>query len=195
MPARSTLQIKVDTSGIMEDAVRALLKTDVVVGVPDKNADRKPTSNDKQAASNAVIAYTQEFGSAEHNIPPRPFLVPGLESVKPEIIAELVAAGVVAMNGANGSDIRRFFERIGLIGQNAVKAKITDGPFAPLSPRTIQERAARGRKGAKQYLKLQAQGVPVEVLNDPGVGLVKPLIDSGQLRNSVTYVVRDRGAK
>ena len=57
----------------------------------------------------------------------------------------------------------------GLIAQNAVRNKITEGPFVPLAPMTLAKRKARGRTGEK------------------------PLIDSGAYRNAQTYVIRPKG--
>jgi hypothetical protein len=70
--------------------------------------------------------------------------------------------------------------------QNAVRTKITDGPFAPLADSTLRARARRGRKGAVAELKSRAQG------NAPNNANAKPLIDTGQLRKSITYVVRKK---
>ena len=55
----------------------------------------------------------------------------------------------------------------GLIAQNSVRRTLTTAAYRPLSERTLAERRARGRTGTK------------------------PLIDTGQYRNSITYVVRD----
>jgi hypothetical protein len=59
--------------------------------------------------------------------------------------------------------------KAGLIAESSVRKKINEGPFEPLAPKTLQERKRRGRTGEK------------------------PLIDTGQLRNSVTYVIRPKG--
>lgn len=108
------------------------------------------------------------MGDDELHIPPRPFLVPGVQSVQDKIVGELTAAGIVAMNGGTGQQVQTSFERIGIIAQNAVQAKITDGPFTPLAPRTLAARRAKGRTGEK------------------------PLLDSGQLRRAVTYTVKSK---
>ncbi len=59
----------------------------------------------------------------------------------------------------------------GLMGQDAVRGKITSGPFVPLAPATLRARKAKGRTGEK------------------------PLIDTGQLRAAYTYVIRAKGSK
>jgi hypothetical protein len=61
------------------------------------------------------------------------------------------------------------FNAIGLVAANGMKAAIQEGDFQPLSQRTIDARLKRGRTG------------------------VKPLLDTGQLRNSISYVLRRRG--
>lgn len=178
-----------DNAGAVQEGVRRLLKLSVVVGIPDINADRSPSPGDKNQISNAAIGYAMEFGLPDKNVPARPFLVPGLRSVMKEMAECLKKAGEDAFD-RDFSEVERRFEQAGLIGADAVRRQITDGSFAPLSERTIQARADRGRKGAKQYLKLRAEGTPDDVLQ--GAGLLKPLIDSGQLRRAITSVVRSK---
>lgn len=144
-------------------AVRDLTKTRVLVGIPDANAGR----NDGPV-SNAVIGYIQEFGSPAQNIPERPFLVPGVQSVEEKTVERLKKAGQAALSGDTAA-VEQAQHAIGLEAQSAVRAKIQGGPFAPLSERTLARRRARGRTGEK------------------------PLVDTGQLRNSVTYVIRPKG--
>ena len=86
----------------------------------------------------------------------------------------------------------------------AVKQKMQEGPYAPLSDRTIEARARRrysdtgklvGTKSsreARQFLKLRAEGTPDDVLHD--AGLAQPLIDTRSLITSIKYVIRTKGA-
>ena len=156
--------------GLIEKAVLALLKSEVVIGIPDDGSARQPEPGASAPPSNAVIGYTQEFGSPEQNIPARPFLVPGVESITPKAAELLRKAGKAALFG-DAAAVEAALNQIGLIGQAAAQQKITDGPFVPLSERTLKARKARGRKGDK------------------------PLLDTGQLRRSVTYIVRKKGAR
>ena len=67
----------------------------------------------------------------------------------------------------NPSAVLTAKNKAGLIAQNSVKATITAGEgFAPLAESTL---AARKRRG---------------------VSRTKPLIDTGSLLNSITYVIR-----
>jgi phage gpG-like protein len=142
--------------------IGALTKRETLVGIPSATATRK----DNEPINNAQIGFIQEFGSPANNIPARPFLIPGVTSVKERIAEELERGARSALTGTPVLD--EAFHRVGLVAQNAVRAKINNGPFAPLAESTITQRLARGRTGTK------------------------PLIDTGQLRNSITYAVRNK---
>ncbi|MGO4738642.1 hypothetical protein AB4099_18990 [Bosea sp. 2KB_26] len=144
-------------------AVRDLTKSEVLVGIPDAEAGREDGP-----ISNAEIGYLMETGSPSQNIPERPFLVPGVESARERIEKRMRSAGEAALAGRR-DDVSTAFEKAGIEASSAVKAKISDGPFTPLSPKTLAKRRARGRAGEK------------------------PLIDTGQLRRAITYVVRKKG--
>jgi hypothetical protein len=179
-----------DNLANVQKAVAALLKQHVVVGIPDSTAERQPEPGETGTPpSNAVIGYAMEYGLPDKNVPARPFLLPGCENAQAVVTDRLAKAGLAALSGSADA-VERGLIAAGQAAENAVRAKITDGPFAPLSQRTIEARAARGQKGAKDYLKLQGQGTPDAVLQD--AALVRPLVDSGQLRRAITSVVRSK---
>lgn len=150
-------------------SIRSLTKTEVLVGVPDINAGRDPEPGEGgQPLSNAEIGYLMETGVPEKNIPARPFLIPGVrEAVEP--IGKQMESGARKSLTGDTQAIDATMNKVGLIAQNAVRMKITDGPFAPLAPKTLAKRRAKGRTGEK------------------------PLLDTGQLRQSITYVIRPKG--
>lgn len=162
-----------DNTEVFKKALKRLVSQEVLVGVPNTNADRQPDPNAKSTPNNATIAYVQEFGSPAKNIPARPFLLPGIRSAEEPIAAQMKKAGEAALKidnaAATTGAVDQALHQVGLVAQNAVRAKITDGPFASLSPQTIARRKSRGRDGDK------------------------PLIDTGQLRASLTYVIRQKG--
>jgi len=149
--------------------IRSLTKEEVLIGVPDENAGRQPEQGEQEKPiSNAEIGYVMEFGLPEKNIPARPHLVQGVREATDQLGEILQAGAMKALNGdKQAADIA--LNKAGLAGQNAVRKKVTDGPFVPLSPKTLEARKRRGRTGEK------------------------PLIDTGQYRNSLTYVVRPKG--
>ena len=153
-----------------------LSQMDVLVGIPHGEA-----RTDGDGLTNAQIGYLQETGSPSQNIPERPFLVPGVEEVQEKVGDKLVKA-VDAALGGNSQKMMRLLELAGKTAMDSVRMYFVNGEFAPLSLATIRARARRGRKGAKKYLK-QLESGPAEA------GLVRPLIDIGELRKSVTYVI------
>ena len=163
MRTRVTIKKGPDLSAAFND----LLTREAIVGIPGGSA-RQTVAGSKTTLDNSEIGYIQEFGAPEANIPARPFLLPGIESVRDAIAAQLKKAVPLAIAGDRGA-VQRALDTVGLIASSAVQRKITDGPFAPLSARTLRRRKARNFKGEK------------------------PLIESGQLRRSVTYIVREKG--
>lgn len=138
----------------------------VLVGVPGEKTTRNPDQDEAGSPiTNAALAYIHDNGAPEANIPARPFMLPGLKKVQTEIAQRLRTAGVSALNG-NQDQAERRLEGIGLVAVSSIRATINEGVPPPLAPATIAGRQARGRTGTK------------------------PLIDTGQLRNSITYVIR-----
>jgi phage gpG-like protein len=187
----SILQVKQDNLADVLKSIKSLMKQEVLVGIPDATADRDD-EGDKGPMNNAVLGYIHDNGSPAANIPARPFLRAGIEQDKEKIEARLKKAAKAALDG-DASKAEQEMHATGLIGQNAVRNKINSGDFAPLSDRTLLNRMARPQgtgvrvgKGAEAEMKRREAGM------SPGTGDAKPLIDTGQLRNSITYVVREK---
>lgn len=149
--------------------------TEVLVGIPGSGVDRK----DGKKIANAELGYIHEFGSTVKNIPPRPFLVPGVDSQQEEISVEL-QNGLVKAIGGNHSQLATSFKRAGTIGRDAVKSFIKAGNFEPLSDVTLRRRLAKRRKKSKKITLEQVRASTT------------PLIDTAEMLNSVTFVVRPR---
>lgn len=160
-----TIQITVvvDNSSKLKAALKEFNRYDLLVGYPgEANQPRSDTE-----LTNAQIAYINDRGSPAQNIPPRPFLKPGVLSVEKELTASLKKTAVAAIEG-RPSEVEQGLGRAGLIGQAGVQRYITTAEFTPLAPMTLRMRQARGFMGEK------------------------PLMVTGQLRAAVTYVVRPR---
>ena len=142
--------------------LKAMQNKGVFVGIP---ADKD--TRDETGASNATIAFVQEFGSGAKNIPPRPFLIPAIKKAHPKIVSILKDG---AKNVLHGEDVHISLEKAGLIGQSAVKKEIVSGSFTPLKETTLQARRNRRKSGKAG---------------------TKPLVDTGQMLSSITYVVRN----
>jgi len=166
--AKTGLTVVLDNVSKIAAGIELLATTRVMVGVPADKADRR-----NGPINNAALAYIHDKGAPEANIPARPFMEPGVESKAAEIREGIGKAGELALDGKPDA-VERQYHRVGAIGRDAIKAKITDGPFEPLKPSTI---AARKRKRQSR--------------NNTNI---KPLIDTGAMRNAINYVVR-KGVK
>ena len=154
--------IKTDkVKGVLE-ALKALTGKQVLIGITEGTESREDGP-----INNASLGYIHETGSPINNIPARPWLVPGVESKKPQLAALLKASATAALEGNSiKSDAK--LNQAGLEGQSSAQEKIRNGPFTELAEKTLQARRRRG------------------------VTREKPLIDTGKLLASVTYVIRKK---
>jgi len=170
-------------------SISALAKKDVLVGIPDSAPEREDTP-----MTNAQIGYVMETGSPAHNVPARPFLVPGVQDVQAECAERLKDGATAALDG-NETGATRALTAAGMIAEQSVKKKIGSNIPPALSPETIRNRRRSRqtqsmRKSEKDYLKAIADGVdPAQAQTAAGI---IPLVNTGSLRNSVTHVVRDK---
>lgn len=160
----------------------------VLVGIPEDKAARKELG----PMTNAVLGYIHERGAPEANIPARPFLLPGIQSASDRIASKMRKMGVAALAG-DSAGVEVALGEAGMIGRNAVLRKLVAGPFVPLAASTLRARARRGGLGKGLAV---SRGATYELWNRargeaPSTEFAKPLIDTGAMRQSVTYVIRD----
>ncbi len=176
-----------DHMGDLLKALDAIVAKEVLVGFPDDGKAREDENGNPTPITNAAIAYVQDRGSPEANIPARPFMVPGIESRQDSIADGMKHVIVAALDGQRqATDLS--LHMVGTIARDAIKAKILDGPFEPLAESTLRSRQAHGGdigKAAGEELSRRKAG------EDPGVDLSRPLNRSGQLRQGVEYLIRN----
>jgi hypothetical protein len=183
------LQVKQDNLHSAKFAIDWLAKQDVLVGIPEEETDRV----DGTRATNSLIGYAHEFGVPENNLPPRPFLIPGIENTEQKWTASLNNAARRAFSGDQQGALDSL-ERAGDAAANGARAVIRAQDFEPLAERTIEERIRKiiagykgGAKMVAKYRKLSTRDqVAWEAAN------IKILQDTNQLFKSITYVVRER---
>lgn len=120
---KSGVTIQKDNSQAILDALKAIGKKDVLVGIPEEDSEREDVP-----FGNAGIGYVNEYGSPAQNIPPRPHLIPGVKSVEDQTVPQLKAAAqppltdsphqsFPALHGShrNGEPRRRILPRRGLV--------------------------------------------------------------------------------
>lgn len=143
-------------------AIQDMAKKHVLVGIPSSENGRNDGS-----IGNAALGAIHENGSGVRNIPARPFLKPGVAAAADQCVKVLKSAAQNAFTDKNAID--KGLNAAGLIAQASVKKRIVSQEgFTPLKAATL---AARKRKGANGE---------------------KALIRTGQLMNSLTYVIREK---
>lgn len=155
-------------------AIEALARKRLLIGIPQ---EKNPRSGDP--IGNAALGYIHEFGSPARNIPARPFLTPGVQAAMPAISAELRKAGQAAFAGDLAA-VDTALGRAGIIAVNSVQATIQAGIPPPLAPATVARR--RRRTPGSSYRRKAM--TPADAT---------PLIDTGALLRSITWVIRDEG--
>ena len=153
-----------DALDAMLSAWEELVNTQVLVGIPEDESARK-----EGAVSNADLLYIHSNGSPLKGIPARPVIEPALEHNKVRLGEIMGRASKAAMDG-NIAEMHRELNKAGMAGQSAAKQWFTDpnNNWAPLNEKTKKQK--------------EKKGATVE----------RPLIDTGQLQNSITYVVRGK---
>lgn len=114
--------------------------------------------------SEAHSLYIQTHGSPLFAVPPRPVIEPAIEYHKDIIAAQLVKITQAALSG-NSSTVEAEMNKAGMLAVNAAQSWFENpaNNWPPNSPKTI---------------KLKGSNLP--------------LVESNQLRKSITYVVRDK---
>lgn len=113
-------------------------------------------------ATNAELLFIHTNGSPARGIPPRPVLQSAIENDK-ERVAEMLGKAIDAAVSGKKDQILPALERAGQYGSNVCRAYFVNpsNGWKPNKPRTIK------RKGSS-----------------------RPLIDTGEMRKSITYIVK-----
>jgi len=156
------VNITVDNLSQFEKAIELLQRKQVLAGVPEAKARRQG-----DPINNATLAAIHDRGSPSQNIPARPIMEPGIQSVAKPIEQKLLSAGQAVLDGDALKAEQRLNE-VGLIAQNGLRARVNSNIQPPLKPATLAARRRKGRTGTRT------------------------LVSGGELRNSFTYVVKDK---
>lgn len=126
---------------------------------------QEEAGREQNGITNAELLYIHTNGSPANNIPPRPIVDPAIQDSKEEIGTLLKEAILKALEGDTDGAMAGM-ERAGTQGENAVKGWFTN-------PKNNWAENAKSTKKKK--------------------GSSKPLIDTGQLRKSITHAVKKKG--
>jgi len=155
----------------------------VLVGIPEEKSGRK-----KGSVSNAQLMYIHTHGSEVQGIPPRPVIEPAIEAKgnKEQITEELAASARALMDGDSAGG-KRHLSAAGMIGQNVARDWFED-PRNGWAPNTLETAKRKLNKlTGKNKQRLNDQISAGKSMTNADVS--RPLIDTGQLRKSISYVV------
>ncbi len=168
-----TVTVTIDKTDAVIKGLRLLADSSVLVGIPASDG------REDGPLSNAEIGFIHEHGSPVNNLPARPFLVPGVRASRKKAAGQFREAALAALEG-DKDKISAGLDKAGLIAQASVRAKFVDNDWPALSEKTLKKRPIKGHKknGKPRYGKSREER-----------GRTNPLIDTNQLRESVTYIV------
>lgn len=136
----------------------------VLVGIPQEDNGRQ---DPEQPINNAALLFINNFGSPGQNIPARPVMEIGIQMSKDAVSEEFKKAIQNAFKSGHDA-VNQYYNRAGIIASNAIKKVINDQiGIEPPAESTIKGRESRGFNGKKS------------------------LIVTGQMRNAITYVVKE----
>jgi phage gpG-like protein len=161
----------------LEDMLNSDMSVHVgIVGAPetagaDSGSDFKKTHDGFEPVSLFTVAAVHEFGSPKRNIPERSYLRSTFDENKEKVTAVFIKA--IRMKGAayagSKSEQKEILSSVGQWLADKTKAKFTNNAWTPLKDPT---------RGGRNKL-----------------GRARPLIDTGQLRASISYQVVEGDAK
>lgn len=151
----------------MMNTLNKMMENEVYVGIADDTTEREA---DDTGITNAELLFIHTNGSPVNNIPARPVIEPAIYNDKDRLADMMKKAAQLFMEGRDEEAIKQL-QRVGMRGQNVSRQWFVDekNGWPPNAPAV---REAKIRKGS----------------TDP-----KPLIDTGELRKSITYFVKTKG--
>lgn len=165
-----TMHVRNDFDKLVKQLTSDVRGMRVKVGILSTAKPRDSEGGD-ETPTNVAVAIANEFGT--RTIPERSFLRSAFAANERKYIEAL--ASLLRARILNGTSVRGGLDLIGDIVTNDVKNGITQGDEIPPpnAPATIKRKLDLTRKGA--------------------LGSTRTLIDTGQLRATITHAVIKRG--
>lgn len=158
------VKITFDKSEELVKQIKYITNQYVVVGIPASKAKR----TDGSQITNVALGYIHEFGSPANNIPARPFLGPGVNSIHSLAVAMLKQAAALELEHKPG-EAKNTLVSLGFKAVTAIRNVIDAQAFAPLSDRTLAARLSKKPPRGTQILK-----------------------DTGEMLRSITSAIRKK---
>ena len=156
--------------------IKNLGNDSIYVGIPQNKTSRKKGKSG-DPTNNAYLGYIHEKGSDNAGIPPRPWLRPGVNNATPKVMKILEKASTAAaIHAKEGDDYnpRNHLMAAAMVAEAEVKRMFSSNDWPENTKAT---RRAKNKRHGKDK-------------DSP----VKPLIDIGELRKSISSVVAPTGS-
>lgn len=160
------IQKKIDNFNKISKSLKWLKKNSVYVGIPEDKSKRKNEEKNSEI-TNAELLFIHTNGSPVNNIPPRPVIEPAIQDDKDRLTSMLKKAAKLVIDGKEDEALKQL-KMVGMRGQNVSKNWFTSekNNWPPNSPSVKREKEKKGSTNPR------------------------PLIDTGELRNSITYLIK-----
>lgn len=166
--SRPTLKVTKDFTEDFKRIVTRFKNDAVLVGIPQSDSNR----NEKDTTiTNAALLAINVFGSPINNIPPRDVMSQGIRNSK-VAISEQFKLAVTTVLSKGQSAIDNYYERAGILASNSVKKAINDQDWPPAPGNEGPSDSTLASRKSKHFAG------------------TKSLVVTGQMRNSITYVVK-----
>lgn len=189
---RSGIVTVIDRVDEVGKAIEQLVGSRAMVGYP-ASGESRPTALGGEHITNAALAYIHENGAPEAHIPPRPFLEPGIKRIQDKLSMRLRKAAEAALAG-EPAKVDRYLAAAGQEAASSAQNVISGGIPPPLANSTLEGRIARHkhRIGERRELLRRGKGLGAgsDTIMPASTELAKPLIDTGELIQHLTYAVR-----
>lgn len=150
-----------------------LSKSEIYVGFPESAKNEEGLTIAKYARWNNYGTFTHdEWGGTTSRIPERPFFTKGFYFEKYQEMRTKLAKYLTKQITSGKLTAAEACGMMGAMAVNNVRDAILTGPWAPNSPSTVARKLAKSKGKKSKYG-------------------VKPLVDTGDMINAVTYIVKD----
>jgi hypothetical protein len=167
-----TTQVQKKINFSLEKVLAKLAEKPVYVGIPKENTKRP-----EGGMTNAALLAIHSKGSPLRNLPARPVIEPAIEDPnnKAKISKYLLAAAKKGLGGDQSGFIAGL-NAAGLQAQNACRDwfENPNNGWEPLAESTIKAKVRKYGKG-----------------KDVDVSSIIPLVDTGEMRKAISYVIGD----
>lgn len=162
-----TIVKAVDKAGKLIKGINYTKDNYLLIGIPQKK-----TTRENEAITNAELLFIHTNGSPINNVPARPVIEPALEDDMERLTSMLKDFANEAIEG-NFEEAQKQLERTGMRAQNVCRNWFTNADNNwPENAPSVRERKIK--KGSTEP---------------------RPLIDTGELRKSIIYVVVKDGER